>query len=1152
MAPTLRLAACVTLLWGALLASAGRAQPQQVEWPEHPSRTEAIQLAQQAGAAMQAQDWVKAAEASQALIVICERELPDAPAYEAMAQNYLGIAYAYLGNHKAGLAAMVRSAELYEQALPAGSPHLQTVFDSGRDAAFAAEDWDMAWHFEEKMNGLFEQLAEPTVFDARLWESAERWAGYRQARPALELVKRRAQRITKRMGAEHPEAVAASQRVGYIAMQLDDYETAIEVLSSLVPAARAMGDEQANLRMAVLNELAEALRGAARWKEASPLYDEAFAGLSNAKPGDWDALATLHNNRGLNRKALGDLEGAADDLTRAIFFRRQIGADDAMLAYPLNNRGNLYRVMGLLDAAVADLKQALALRRRHDGTQAPTTATTLLNLALVEYVRLDHRAAERYFTASHQAYLVSLGPEHPRTANARFHLGRLKHIRSDYAGAIAIYNEVAPVMGSLPAGHAFQTSYMKALLEVLLYTQQFRDAERVVTKLADDLVAARGQQTIDYSEVLGLAAIVDWQLGRKRRARQRVSKAQEIVRKLRGAHDIDSAQHSLLLVRWDLEEERYTRALRRCHALIGLLEGVDLKHHDLPVAYAALGEAEHGLGNDRAALEALRHAKRLFDARLSEWLLTGTFEERGAMHSTYDVVYDIVVDWVQQTPSDQEALGLLVELEATYRGMAVTSSTQRYQQLRRSPATRGTLKLLVQKRARLTALALGTQQGAEGEREHLEASVVALERSLAFSAAGRDVQLTHPTTRALRDALPPSGRFIHFLTLWSPSGEWTLFALTFGHDGPVELVKLTTVEAISQQLIDFRRLAGDPQSHINSVRRHGRALYDTLLRPILREQDNVSTLVIGSTNVLYLLPWTALTDDQDRWLGERYAIVTGDGPRELIARPPTTSSRPLIIASPQFGEPGEADLQRWSGLPGTLREARAIERLLDNADIRLGDQATERALFEAKSPRVLHVATHGYFFRSAQAVADTGVRLASARGFKAKGKRPTPRPVGDSAAPSPRQVLDADSMVRSGLAMAFANEGGTSFGDGLVSGLEATSLQLSGTELVVLSACETGIGDVDMFAGVAGLRRAFAIAGAKSQVMSLWSVDDDATRQLMERFYKELIQEGAPRGEALRRAQLEVMQTKGTEHPYYWAAFILSGDWRPLPAPAKQ
>ena len=165
------------------------------------------------------------------------------------------------------------------------------------------------------------------------------------------------------------------------------------------------------------------------------------------------------------------------------------------------------------------------------------------------------------------------------------------------------------------------------------------------------------------------------------------------------------------------------------------------------------------------------------------------------------------------------------------------------------------------------------------------------------------------------------------------------------------------------------------------------------------------------------------------------------------------------------------------------------------------------------SPVILHIASHGFFV-----------------GFGTHAGGETPPP----AAENP--------LLRSGLALAGANRSSDSRGDGILTALEASNLNLHGTKLVTLSACDTGLGEVQNGEGVFGLRRAFVVAGAESVVMSLWSVGDGVARETMLTYYAGL-RAGLGRGDALRGAKLAMLRRKGREHPYYWASFIQSGDW---------
>ncbi len=150
-----------------------------------------------------------------------------------------------------------------------------------------------------------------------------------------------------------------------------------------------------------------------------------------------------------------------------------------------------------------------------------------------------------------------------------------------------------------------------------------------------------------------------------------------------------------------------------------------------------------------------------------------------------------------------------------------------------------------------------------------------------------------------------------------------------------------------------------------------------------------------------------------------------------------------------------------------------------------------------------------------------------------------------------RPDLRENALLRSGLVLAGYNtfvHGGSppeEADNGMLTALDVSGLNLLSTDLVVLSACETGLGDVQVGEGVFGLQRAFTLAGARTLVMSLWAVPDDATRLLMEDFYHRLLA-GEGKADALRNAQQTLRHKPEYADPYYWGAFICQGDPGPL------
>jgi CHAT domain-containing protein len=313
------------------------------------------------------------------------------------------------------------------------------------------------------------------------------------------------------------------------------------------------------------------------------------------------------------------------------------------------------------------------------------------------------------------------------------------------------------------------------------------------------------------------------------------------------------------------------------------------------------------------------------------------------------------------------------------------------------------------------------------------------------------------------------------------------------------------------------------------------------MRPVRALLGDARWIFLAPDGALALVPPGALMDEEGHWLIERFAFVDLTSGRDLLhfSRAPTRApSAPLLLGNPAFGPIGgmkatarAADAQaddvrgrrsvdmtmvQFGALPGTAAETLAIARLLPDARALLGEEATEAAVKRARGPRVLHLATHGFFLPDASAE--------------------HPPALGDM----PRAGYAENPLLRAGLALAGANARASGDDDGILTALEVSALDLGATRLVVLSACETGLGDVQRGEGVLGLRRAFLLAGAETLVTSLWKVDDRATRELMIA-YHERLRRGEGRAEALRRAQLLLHQQSATAHPYFWAAFVASG-----------
>jgi CHAT domain-containing protein len=352
--------------------------------------------------------------------------------------------------------------------------------------------------------------------------------------------------------------------------------------------------------------------------------------------------------------------------------------------------------------------------------------------------------------------------------------------------------------------------------------------------------------------------------------------------------------------------------------------------------------------------------------------------------------------------------------------------------------------------------------------------------------------------------------------------------------GPPVYIDHGEAQPIEKLIIEFRKLLARPRG--SEVQELGRRLDVLLMQPIREQIGTLTQVFVAPEGMLNLLPFSALVDEQNRYLIETYTFNYLASGRDLLREnrdKPRTA--PLIVADPAFDAAGEVAASerapsaltlrersrdfagvKFDPLPGTAAEAQLLKQIIPDARALTGQQATETALKQVKGPRILHIATHGFFLKDLDADAT------------------------EAGATRRRPQLGENPMLRSGLAFAGANVLRSGDDDGVLTAFEAAALDLNGTKLVILSACETGVGEVKNGEGVFGLRRAFAVAGAETVVMSLWPVADQATKDLMTSYHQRLVK-GEGRAEALRQAQLELQRDPKRGHPFYWASFISSG-----------
>jgi CHAT domain-containing protein len=316
---------------------------------------------------------------------------------------------------------------------------------------------------------------------------------------------------------------------------------------------------------------------------------------------------------------------------------------------------------------------------------------------------------------------------------------------------------------------------------------------------------------------------------------------------------------------------------------------------------------------------------------------------------------------------------------------------------------------------------------------------------------------------------------------------------------------------------------------------HDKRSYEVFWEPINALIKDAQTIYISADGVYNKVNINTIFNvNTDNYLIEDYFVKYISSTKDLINRKSAQSSvgqSILAMGDPAYdleGSPGipaklnevqrsHLNMNQISPLPGTKREVDYIDSLLRlnnwNVQAYLGAGALEKQLKEEKSTKVIHLATHGFFMPDLKLT-----ELESQVGVN---------------------EYDRNPLFRSGLLFAGASnihEGVEN--DGVHTAYEAMNLYLDDTELVVLSACETALGDVKNGEGVYGLQRALMVAGAQNLIMSLWKVNDEATMKLMQLFYSNWTA-GEDVYQSLQKAQIQMM--KEHEEPYYWGGFIMIG-----------
>lgn len=880
-----------------------------------------------------------------------------------------------------------------------------------------------------------------------------------------------------------------------------DLEGALErYQQALVILKKSPGEDP--LRTAkLMNNIANVLHAMARSEEAKELFVQVIAILEeHLQPGNPDIALAL-NNSALVFKDTGDYAGARPLYERSLRIREKaLGPDHPDVAQSLGNLAGLLWSVGDRAAARPLWERALKIRTAALGPDHPDVALTLQNLGFLLSRMGEQEEARRLLQRSLEIREKVLGPSHPSVASTLNIIADLYRNLGDLDAAKVACQRALEIQEA-----AFGRNHHRVALSLWILgflSQEAGDLEtarRYYEESRTIRVSTLGAGDPRVAENLVSLARIDWRLGRVAEAVEQALQAEEIAR----------------------------RHLQATAAVLSERE--------------ALGfEASRTSGRD-VALTVLASGKVSPSDRLRIW---------DALVRSRALVLDEMAarQRAMQEGQDPETAKLASELEvarALLSRLLVQGPGSR-----RPQAYPDKLKqALAKTEAAERALAAGRPAFRQGQQQR----AVRGDQVLAALPAGSALVSFHHYTRLAGDGAPESDE-----------GTASYLALVFrnGARSP-EVVALGPAEEIDERIAAWRAQASAAPSILPTLARRAELRYQeeaTALRrvlwePIARKLSGEERVFVVPDSAIHLVNFATLPAADGRYLveaGPEFHYVSAERDLVRASKSPAAGQGILAMGDPDFGPaatpgagtsastretvPGadQALCQglssvHFSPLPAANAEVQEIASLwAEEHEVRedapevfllTGEEAGE-ARFKSLAPgrQVIHLATHAFL-------------------------------VEDDCTQSGAEGA-ANPFLLAGIGLAGANRRPAEQNDGedgILTALEVASLDLSGVQWAVLSACETGIGPVQAGEGLQGLRRAFEIAGVATLIMSLWPVQDEATRRWMVALYRAHGQ-GLRTSEAVRRAGLKLLEDRRdagkTTHPFYWGGFVATGDWR--------
>lgn len=995
-------------------------------------------------------------------------------------------------------------------------------------------------------------------------------------------------------GADHIETLINEEYLASVYQSQTRFSEAESLYQKVLLSKETLFGPDDPETLLVKGSLAELYREMAIYDTAEDLFREAIdqliAVVGDQDPDVYDLmgkLAQLYQERGKYNQA--------EELFTKVweYDRDTLGEDHPNTIIDYNSLAGIYRLKGEYGKAEAAYLDSLDRMTQAFGDKHPETITITNNLALLfENEGLFDKAEPLYKTALNNAKEV-LGEEHPTTLALMNNLAALYESQGAFDKSEPLYLEAIQLNEEVYGeDHPNTIAGVNNLGYLYLMRGEYDRAEPLFSRVLTNWRTQLGDHHQRTLKALNNLARVYHQQGKLPEAEDMFDQALAMRKEALGAKHPDVVRSMVDLSSLYITQNQLGKAESLLRDTILLSEEILGETHQYTFeAYNLLADLYELKSEFNQALQT---RKTIFERRNTffERVLWAAGENTRQgyieLHKPEQDRYLALLSKLGTKEAARQALQVSLSRKGLL--LKISSEIHRIVQLSNSPTLSQKAKALDSKRKELASLTLSgpvmeTPEAFRKKIARLESELYDLQAELSRASMIYQAASSHVNVDEVFKNLEADEVLVDYLT-YNDNGEKIMAVVAQTTQSScylwwkcqkqqIDLIPIGALGYIQQVVSIYRETIQDEMAEEIDLLETGQEAYSTVWRPIKETIGQKKSVYLVPDSVLHLLPFDALVDDDEWYLLQTKDIKVMSSARDLVVAPiPKAEGEFMIMAGPDYDledvikdkkpillgrrsavtngirvastglrslsfEPLEgAELEgktikevsdSFVALEGAEEEGLQVKELAEKGQgqsiIYLQREAEENKLRGiTKAPEKLHIATHGFFLKAEERLKK---RLLS---LNRGGTMLTPPP-GDNP------------LLRAGLAFAGINANAPFLGeidtdnDGVLTAMEVLSLNLTGTQLVVLSACETGVGEIHAGEGVYGLRRSFQEAGVKSVVNSLWPVSDEGTRRLMTAFYTHLY-EGKEARVALKEAQLSMIDSSWN-NPYYWAAFVL-------------